>query len=115
ASIGHQPTVRLAPDFGHVRPLSHSVRSATTRHGAHSTRVPRLTTVPPLVKQPRDDRGLEEDHSTNRQKLRTILLPYSRFAKINLASGHQATFADAPALHFSPVKFLALQTRWLVP
>src|SRR5215470_889231 len=28
ASIGHQPTVRLAPEFGHVRPLSHSLRCA---------------------------------------------------------------------------------------
>src|SRR5215472_8457219 len=72
---------------------------------AHSTRARRLTTMPPLVKQPSDDRSLEQDHSTNRQKLRTILVPYSRFAKINLASGHQATFADAPALHFPPVEF----------
>src|SRR5262245_26446560 len=61
--------------------------------------------MPPLAKQPSDDRSLEQDHSTNRQKLRTILVPYSRFAKINHASGHQATFADAPALQFPPVEF----------
>src|SRR6266702_4063968 len=62
-------------------------------------------TTPPLVKQPRDECRLEQDHSTNRQNLCTILLPYSRFAKINLASGHKAAFADPPPPHFPPVKF----------
>src|SRR6266699_5685054 len=62
-------------------------------------------TTPPLVKQPRDECRLEQDYSTNRQDLCTILIPYSQFAKINLASGHQAAFADPPTLHFPPVKF----------
>src|SRR6266699_6504617 len=62
-------------------------------------------TTPPLVKQPRDEFRLEQDYSTNRQDLCTILIPYSQFAKINLASGHQAAFADPPPLHFPPVKF----------
>src|SRR5262245_5954549 len=61
--------------------------------------------MPPLVKQPSDDPSLEQDHNTNRQNLCTILLPHSRFAKINLASGEQTAFADAPALHFPPVEF----------
>src|SRR5262245_2087210 len=62
-------------------------------------------TTPPLVKQPRDERRLEQDYSTNRQDLCTILIPYSQFAKINLASGHQPAFADPPPLHFPPVEF----------
>src|SRR5262249_40268519 len=64
--------------------------------------------MPPLVKQPRDDRSLEEDHSTNRQKLRPILPQYSRYAKKSLGAGHQAIFTDPPALHFSKKKKWAL-------
>src|SRR5215469_16522920 len=62
-------------------------------------------TTPPLVKQPRDECRLEQDYSTNGQDLCTILIPYSQFAKINLASGHQAAFANPPPPHFPPVKF----------
>src|SRR5262245_31789723 len=64
-----------------------------------------MTTPPPLVKQPGDDCRLEQDHGTNRQDLCTILFPYSQFAKINRASGHQAVFTDPPPAHFPPVEF----------
>src|SRR6266581_1741654 len=37
-------------------------------------------TTPPLVKQPRDECRLEQDYSTNRQDLCTILIPYRRIS-----------------------------------
>src|SRR5262245_10388426 len=57
-----------------------------------------------FVQKAGDERGLYKNNRKNKCDLPLVLLPNARIAKINLASGGQAALANAPALHFPPVK-----------
>src|SRR6266550_3449561 len=74
-----------------------------------------LSTLAPsnLIEQPANQRGLRQKRSNNRKNLPTILFPGTRTAKINLASRWQAIRADAPALHFPPVKLRRCESNGL--
>src|SRR5690242_879412 len=65
-----------------------------------------------LINQPANQCGLHQKRSRNRQHLRTILLPYTRVAKMNFTPRWKSTLADAPALQFPPVKFWSSKSDW---
>ena len=57
-----------------------------------------------FVQQPADECGLGQQRREDGQNLQLVPVPDGRFAEINFAARRQAAFADAPALHFSPVE-----------
>src|SRR6478736_2899425 len=65
------------------------------------------TTSPMLVKQPEDQCGLDQNCSGDCQDVSAILFPCRRIAKQDFATRRKLVLANAPALHFPPVKYWA--------
>src|SRR6476620_2428292 len=65
-----------------------------------------------LIQLPKDQRGLDQNCSRNRQNVGTILFPCRRITEKDFASWRQTAFADAPALHLPPIKHWARKLNW---
>src|SRR5579871_207209 len=58
----------------------------------------------PLVKKTGNQQSLYQDDGDGRRYLRSVGPPYVGVAKFNFRVGRQTAFADAPALHLSPIE-----------
>src|SRR6476620_962501 len=68
-----------------------------------------------FIQQAHDQEGLREYNGGDQKNLPTILIPYRRTTKQDFAARRQTAFANAPALHFPPVKYWACKLDWCCP